>query len=95
MFLNTLLSALFSPLIRQRQVRPLLSGQLYITGDASLILQCNPWNNWDATQDYMVTTLAAIIGSMGGSWLAFDGVLAEIFGMVSQFKLFDLPLWEI
>jgi hypothetical protein len=43
----------------------------------------------------MVTTLAAIIGSMGGSWLAFDGVLAEIFGMVSQFKLFDLPLWEI
>ena len=46
------------------------------------------WNNWDSTQDYTASTLPAVIGSLGGLWSAFGGVLVGIFGTSMAFIVF-------
>jgi hypothetical protein len=43
---------------------------------------------YDATQDYTASTLPSIIGSIGGLWTVFGGVLAGIFGTSMAFIVF-------
>jgi len=59
-----------------------------IRGDASFFLRRDAWNNWDSTQDYTASTLPGIIGSIGGLWSAFSGVLTGIFGTSMAFIFF-------
>ena len=59
-----------------------------LQGDSSLVIRRSAWNNWDSTQDYTASTLPAVIGSLGGLWSAFGGVLAGIFGTSIAFIVF-------
>jgi hypothetical protein len=61
-----------------------------IGGDASYILQRPPWPGWEASHVYTVTTIPSLIGSLGGLWTAFTGVLAVIFGTSAAFLLFGM-----
>ena len=59
-----------------------------LEGDASLILWRDVFGGYDATQDYTIGTLPALIGSIGGLWSAFGGVLGGIFGTSMAFIVF-------
>jgi hypothetical protein len=61
---------------------------LNLDGDSTFIIQRDAWNEWDATQEYSTSTLPSIIGSLGGLWSAFSGVLAMIFGTSLAFVIF-------
>lgn len=60
--------------------------------DASLTIRRGPWNQWEASQDYTATTLPVVIGTIGGLWSAFSGVLVGIFGTSVAFVFFGKEL---
>jgi hypothetical protein len=59
-----------------------------LPGDASFVLRRYMWAQWDAIEDYTASTLPLIVGSIGGLFAAFTGVLAAIFGTSVGFIFF-------
>jgi len=59
-----------------------------LLGNSSFMLQRDVWDRWEATQDFTATSLPVVIGSIGGMWTAFSGVLVGVFGTSMAFVFF-------
>ena len=69
-------------------IKPARRDSDILPGDASFVLRRYMWAQWDASEDYTASTLPLIVGSIGGLFAAFTGVLAAIFGTSVGFIFF-------